>query len=140
VAKVTIVIGLVLIGLGFAGYLPSESNENELKPTVAELQPPRKRAMTALIPAVFGGVLVALGAVALNEKARKHAMHLAVMVGLLGFVGAGYMAAKAGLSGNIERPLAFAMQLSMAVICAIFVGLCVKSFIDARRRRQQTGA
>jgi hypothetical protein len=123
VAPVTIVIGLVLIGLGLAGYLPSEP-----------------KAVTALIPAAFGGLLVALGAVALNEKARKHAMHLAVMVGLLGFVGAGYMAAKAGLSGNIERPLAFGMQVSMAVICAVFVGLCIKSFIDARRRRQQTGA
>jgi len=26
----------------------------------------------------------------------------------------------------------------MAVVCGIFVGLCIKSFIDARRRRQQT--
>jgi hypothetical protein len=116
VAPVTILIGLVLIALGAIGYLPSQ-------------------AMTALIPAYFGGVLIALGLLALKEKMRKHAMHVAVIVGLLGFLGAGFMASKVALSGTIERPLAFAMQVAMALVCAVFVGLCVRSFIAARRRR-----
>jgi hypothetical protein len=118
VARITIGIGVLLIALGLIGYLPEQ------------------KSATALIPAGFGLVLVVLGVVALQEGMRKHAMHAAVLVGLIGLIGAGVMATKAGLSGNIERPLAFGMQVAMALTCGVFVGLCVKSFIDARRRRQ----
>jgi len=108
--------------LGAIGYLPHQ-------------------APTALIPAGFGAVLLLLGGLAFQEKMRKHAMHAAVMVGLIGFLGAGFMAIRAALTGGIEqRPLAFATQVVMALVCAVFVALCVKSFIDARKRRQQAGA
>jgi len=72
----------------------------------------------------------------LRDNMRKHAMHTAVLVGLLGLVAAAARALPVGLSGDIKNPLAFGMQVAMAVTCAVFVGLCVKSFIDARRRRQ----
>jgi hypothetical protein len=117
VARITIGIGVLLIALGLIGYLPEQ------------------KSATALIPAGFGLVLVALGAVALQENLRKHAMHAAVLVGLVGLIGAAAMAITAALSG-IQRPFAFAMSVAMALTCGVFVGLCVKSFIDARRRRQ----
>ena len=118
-ARVTLVVGFVLIGLGLVGYVSSEP-----------------RAPTALIPAGFGVVLLLLGLLAFQEKMRKHAMHVAAMIGLLGFLGAGIMAVRAALSGEIERPIAVKMQVLMALTCAVFVGLCVKSFIDARKSRK----
>src|SRR5687768_6450471 len=44
-------------------------------------------SLTALIPAAFGIVLMTLGHVAVaKESLRKHLMHAAVIVGLLGFI------------------------------------------------------
>ena len=43
-----------------------------------------RTSITALIPAFFGVVFVLLAYVARNEAARKHAMHAAVALGLLG--------------------------------------------------------
>jgi zinc transporter ZupT len=78
-----------------------------------------------------------LGALAYQDKMRKHAMHAAVLVGLVGLLGAGVMSIRALSSGNIERPLALGMQIGMAITCAVFVALGVRSFIEARRRRRQ---
>jgi hypothetical protein len=41
------------------------------------------------------------------------------------------------LSGGEMKPMAATMQALMALTCAAFVGLCVKSFIDARVARKQ---
>jgi uncharacterized membrane protein len=121
VAPISIGIGILLIVLGPIGWFAADED---------------KQSWTAFIPAIFGAVLVILGFLALQEKMRKHAMHAAVMVGLLGFIAAAARVVPAGLSGELKNPLAFAMQLAMALLCGVFVGLCVKSFIDARRRRQ----
>jgi hypothetical protein len=81
-----------------------------------------------------------------NDRLRMHAMHLAALLGLVGFIVPAVRAApKVGtlFDGTAERPAAIAVasQLLMALLCAVFVGLCIKSFIDARRaRRQQPGA
>ncbi len=92
---------------------------------------------TALIPAGVGLVLAVLGALARKDALRKHAMHAAAMVGLLGFVfGAGWFVARPFVTG---KPLVDAAGMStaaMAALCAGFLALCVKSFIDARRRRK----
>jgi hypothetical protein len=48
-----------------------------------------RTSVTALIPAFFGAVFVILAYVARNEATRKHAMHIAVAVGLLGLLGPG---------------------------------------------------
>jgi hypothetical protein len=116
VAPITVGVGVLLILLGAGGYAATQAG-------------------TALIPAGFGLALLLLGLLARQEKLRKHAMHTAVLVGLVGFGGAAFMAVKALASGEVERPVAVAAQGVMAVICGVFVGLCVKSFIDARRRR-----
>jgi hypothetical protein len=103
-------------------------------------------AKTALIPAGFGLVLILLGSLALNDALRKHAMHFAAMVGLIGFA---MPAAMAGpklptllRTGEVLRAdgssatFAVVLQLVMAAICGVFLALCVNSFIQARRRRQ----
>lgn len=35
--------------------------------------------------------------------------------------------------GEVERPTAVAIQSAMSVLCGVFVLLCVRSFIKARR-------
>jgi hypothetical protein len=40
------------------------------------------------------------------------------------------------LAGTAERPMATAMQVVMAVLLAVFIVLCVRSFIAARKARE----
>jgi hypothetical protein len=116
---ITIVTGGLLIALGLWGYFPDA------------------RSVTALIPAFGGIALVILGALAMKPTMLKHAMHAAAMIGVLGFLaGAGWFLAKLIKDGKIpEGPSGISTGL-MAVVCAVFVGLCVNSFVQARRRRQ----
>ena len=122
-ANITIIIGLLLIALGAGGYYGGG-----------------QASMTAMIPAFFGLPIALLGVVALKEKLRKHAMHGAVLLGLLGFVGA-LMSPIMKLirRETIELNLATGSQLAMAAICLIFVVLCVRSFIAARKSREAEG-
>ncbi len=96
-------------------------------------------AVTSLIPSFFGTVILLCGIVALVRPGlRKHVMHVAALFGLLGTAGGlGMGLPKLGtlLEGTSQRPLAVSMQLAMGVICLVFVALCVKSFIDARRAK-----
>jgi uncharacterized membrane protein len=121
VAPITITFGIVLVALGPIGWFGAEAD---------------KQSPTAFIPSVVGVLLVVLGVLALREKMRKHAMHGAVLVGLIGFIAAVARVVPVLTSGEIKNPWALTMVTTMAVICGVFVGLCVKSFIDARRRRQ----
>jgi len=120
-ANITIGFGIVLIVLGLAGYFWTDM----VSPT-------------ALIPAAFGLLLVIFGALARDDKRRKMAMHIAVGVGLVGFVGtvAGLFKLFTLLAGGqVDRPKAVVAQAIMAVLMLVYVGMCVKSFIDARRKR-----
>lgn len=124
VPKVTIVLGIALILLGVGGYVGTGMEHP-----------------TALIPAGFGLIFVIAGVLALNEKRLKHAMHAAAAAGLLGFLGSasglGKVVSSFG-SGELERPAAAYLQSVMAVLCGVFVVLCVRSFIDARRKNALT--
>ena len=118
-AKITIGLGLVLIALGIGSYLGTG-----------------RASVTALIPAFFGVPLLLLGLLALKESMRKHAMHIAAVMGLLGCGGTvgGLMKLPVLLTGGeVERPAAVAVQAAMAIVCFVFVLLCVWSFIKARR-------
>ena len=112
-----ILIGLALVLLGVIGFVATGSS-----------------APTALIPAYFGAALLLLGFIARNPQRRKLAMHIAVVVGLLGFLGA-MRGPLQLLSGEAQRPAAAWAQTVMTLLMAIFVILSVKSFIDARRAR-----
>lgn len=119
---VAITFGLLLSALGPIGYFLAE-----------------KQSGTAFIPTGFGVLLLICGIVAMNEKLLKHAMHGAATVGLLGFLGAGSMALRKLAAGDTGG-LAVTMQAIMAVLCGVFVGLCVKSFIDVRKAREKAAA
>lgn len=123
-ARTTIFFGVALIVLGIVGYAATGGV-----------------SVTALIPAAFGVVLAILGAVALNEHYRKHAMHVAVIVGLLGVLGTlrGLAALPRVMSGaDVERPTAVIAQGVMAILMIVYVALGVRSFIAARRARRNT--
>lgn len=112
--------GILLILLGIIGYVLGMINA--------------RASLTAFIPAAFGLLLLIFGLIAKsNENLRKHLMHAAVVVGLLGFL----MPAFRILSrlGEFTVNAANLSQIAMAVICLVFVILSVKSFIDARRNR-----
>jgi hypothetical protein len=120
--------GILLVVLGVVLYSQSE------------LEWPRKA--TALIPAGFGLVLVLLGQIAQggSEKIRMHTMHAAALVGMIGFVGGAVMTIlDFGKMGNVPPPSTLAMvgKAFMAMLCGVFLGVCIKSFIDARRARKQ---
>ncbi len=113
----TRLFGLILIVLGIASYVLTD-----------------RTSVTALIPALFGAVLVVCALVARSESARKHAMHAAVAVGLIGALAALGRGVPAALSGGASRP-AVMSQLVMGVLLLIYVGLGVQSFIAARKAR-----
>jgi hypothetical protein len=120
-ANVAVGFGAVLIVLGIAGYFGSGMV-----------------SMTALIPAAFGLVLLVLGVIARDPEKRKHAMHIAAMVGVLGFLGSARGLGKLIplLSGQpVARSGAVIAQSVMAILMLIFTWLCVRSFINARRSR-----
>jgi predicted MFS family arabinose efflux permease len=58
------------------------------------------------------------------------------MVGLLGAIAAGVMLARR-LSQGQEWNLALTGMALLGLLCAVFVVLCVNSFIAARRARKQ---
>jgi hypothetical protein len=122
----SILIGAILIGIGLQGYYD-----------FGDLLGVDKGQMTALIPAYVGGALALLGLIALaGSGARKHAMHLAAMVGLIGLVGALYRPVKSLMDHSFDFEKApTRLQLAMAGLCLAFVLMCIQSFINARRLR-----
>lgn len=93
-------------------------------------------APTSLIPVGFGVLLLILGVIGRRgDKARKHSMHLAAVVSLIGTVGGFFMAWKPPAEGKPKSQLAVTEQVILGALCAIFLILCIKSFIDARRNR-----
>lgn len=89
-------------------------------------------SLTALIPAAFGLLLMFLGHLAASkESLRKHLMHAAVLVGLIGFLIPAWR-----LVSRIEDltlSAAVVSQAAMSITCIAFVILAVQSFIAARR-------
>jgi hypothetical protein len=117
-AKVTLVFAVLLIALGMAGYLGTGSAHS-----------------TALIPAWiglalgFGGLL----AISPNEGRRKLFMHINVTIGLLGFLGTVVEIVRSFVAAISPDPIALAAKITLAVLLLVYVLLCVRSFIAARR-------
>jgi hypothetical protein len=123
-AKVTLIFAALLIALGLGGFLGTGSQH-----------------ATALIPAWFGLALGIFGLLAMSpsESRRKLFMHISVTIGLLGFLGGaaesvrGYLHAKS--AGVEPDQIALLSKLTMTGLLLIYVILCVRSFIAARRAR-----
>jgi hypothetical protein len=127
----TKIIGAILVALGLYAFLNGTPNPES-----------GGVSKTALIPAVFGGVLMICGLLAHQEKLRKHVMHIAALVGVLGIFG-GFMPIILTIAGGKELEITKPSILSgllMTLLCLVFVVLCVKSFIDARKAREAKAA
>ncbi len=122
-AKLTITFGVVLVLLGIFTYMATGSH-----------------APTSLIPAAFGVLLAIFGLLANTQNTRRRAlfMHIAVTLGLIGFLGTvksifDYFQLVRGR--QFAHPVAVEEKAAMAGLLLVFVVLCVRSFIAARRAR-----
>ena len=118
---ITIIYAVLLLLLGIIGYSVTGAS-----------------SATALIPAYFAIVVLILGMLALKEKYRKRGMHAAAAFSLIGFLGTipGVLKLFTMLfGGEIARPAAAISQSIMALLSLLYFLLCLKSFLDARRRR-----
>ena len=120
-AKVTILFGVLLFLLGVVVWAATG-----------------RHAPTALIPAYLGIVLSILGLLARteNQKRRMIVMHIAVTLGALGFLFTAksiwdFIQLERGHA--LARPVAVEDRAAMSVMLLIYVLLCVRSFIKARR-------
>lgn len=123
-AKVTIIFAVLLIALGLGSYFGTGSQHP-----------------TALIPTWFGLALGIGGFLAMSPDAnrRKLYMHINVTIGLLGFLGAAGRAltsyGHARSEGIAPDKIALGAQAAMAGLLLVYVLMCVRSFIEARRAR-----
>jgi hypothetical protein len=115
-ATTTSLFAVVLLLLGISSYLLTD-----------------RVSTTALIPAYFGAALGLLGRLARREHLRKHAMHGAAMVALVGLAGALFSLFRAPLGSR--SPVAEGAQALMVLLMGVFLVLCVRSFVAARRAR-----
>jgi hypothetical protein len=118
--NLTFLVGALLVVLGGWAYTQSAS-----------------RSPMALIPAVLGLLFVVLAVLAGREHLRKHAMHGAAALALVGVL--------AGLGpvgmGGTRRfpPVMVYATTAMSVLCAVFLAFAVRSFVAARRARTAAG-
>ncbi len=121
--RLTRVTGIVLIVLGLVYFVVTGSAHP-----------------TALIPSAFGLILLICGVLASSESSKRAMlwMHIAVTVGLLGFlltaIRGGKSYAHAATLTIVQRTAA-QEELIMAAICFVFTALCVRNFLANRRAR-----
>jgi hypothetical protein len=122
-ALLALVFGGLLIGVGVIGYTdPSKFGEYD------------KVSATSLIPAYFGAVLVLCGLIVIVKPgARKHAMHLAALTGLLGAAGGIMPLQRSGFNFSKASAVSGVLMTGLSIL---FVILCVRSFIRARQARK----
>jgi len=110
--KQTLVFAALLVTLGLGAFLMSGSR-------------------TALMPAYPGLLLAVLAGLAMAfEQARRHFMHGAAVVALLGAMAP---AAALIIRAAEMSPLALSVNLGMLVLSAVLLVLMIRSFIAARR-------
>ena len=125
-SRVAILFGILLIILGLVGYLA---------PTTLGDVGEKGVSPTALIPAGFGAVLLICGLIVeFAPTTRKHVMHLAAVVGLLGAIGGVMPLQRNHMDMSKSGTVA---GLLMVILCALFVVLCIRSFVLARVARSQ---
>jgi hypothetical protein len=120
----TLVIGILLTLLGVISYLLSGGS-----------------SLTALIPAAFGVVFIAVGQMAKKEALRKHIMHFAIGLAMIGFLGGAVRAfgpfATMLQGGSVEHPGAIVAQGIMSLLCLVLLAYGIRSFVEARRKKTE---
>ena len=120
-ARTTVALGIALIVLGLGGYLLTGAS-----------------SLTALIPAAFGLLFLLAALLARHERTRRHAMHAAVVVAVLGFLGSvrGLFRIADVFHPISTRPTAILAQAIMALLTLGYIVLAVWWFVQARRPRR----
>jgi len=119
--RLTQITAFLLILVGVVAYVTADS-----------------ASITALFPAVVGIVLGVLGLIAQAPKFRRDAVHIAVLVGLLGIVAFLPNAIKLPqlLTGTtVERPLAVTVSAVTVVILIAYLALSIRAFRRAKKAR-----
>ncbi len=117
--NLTLSLGILLTLLGVASYFGTG-----------------QESITALIPTFFGMVFIILALFAGIESLKKHMMHGAAGLALLGAFGSAR-----GIPGLIDilggeavgRPLAIYAQVAMFFMCVVYIVKAVQSFRAARK-------
>lgn len=122
-AKITVLFGVLLIVLGAASYVLTGH-----------------KFPTSLIPVAFGVLLTTFGSMAETPDSRRRMlfMHIAVTVGLLGFAATAPALIQVVqlFKGKLfPYPAAIEEKAAMSSLMLIYVLLCVRSFVAARRAR-----
>ena len=112
----TILFGLLLVAIGLVGYYFADA----------------KQPM-ALIPAILGIAMFVCGVVAAQGAMRRLAMHVAALIGMIGFVGP-MVTIFNDITNAANTAEVLAKGLTSA-LCLMFVLMCVNSFLEARRAR-----
>src|ERR1051325_3770664 len=124
----SVMFGAILTALGLVAYFnPAPLGVGQ------DGQPAVAGHPAGLSPVGVGAILILAGVASMAApNTRKHAMHAAAAVSLLGTIG--------GLIPVILRSFRFEevavkVGLGMSVFSAIFLAMCVNSFIQARKAR-----
>ena len=111
-----ILFGIILDALGFYAFFGTGGTH-----------------LTALIPSLIGTLMLVCGVLALaRPDARKHFMHVAATLGLIGTLG-GLGRGLPKLLSTGEWSPAVTASILMGFVSLLFVALCVRSFILARK-------
>lgn len=122
-ARITIVFGVLLVLLAIIGFVATGSAHP-----------------TALIPAGAGLIFILFGLLANSPdpKRRMVWMHISVTVALLLFVGtlkSDLDVIRLSRGATLPHPVAIEEKAAMSLLCFLYVLLCVRSFVQARRTR-----
>ncbi|MCG8351269.1 MAG: hypothetical protein MI924_26150 [Chloroflexales bacterium] len=119
---ITIVIGGLLVLVGIVSYFGAGAS-----------------SVTALIPAFFGAPLILLGVLARAPQRLKLSMHLVAALALFGVLGTlTVLPALGELLLGKQKPgttAAILARSAMLVLCGGLFGVCIASFVRARRSR-----
>lgn len=110
----TILFGLLLVAIGLGDYYFADAKQPKV-----------------LIPAVLGIAMFVCGVVAAQSAMRMLAIHVAALIGVIGFVGP--LVALFEDTANTAAVLAKGLT---SALCLMFVLMCVNSFLEDRRARK----
>ncbi len=110
-------IGALLVATGVIGYVGTGA-----------------ASLTALIPSAVGALLLIAALIGRRENARKHAVHAALAVALVGLLGSLMNVVKIGdvLAGTAQRPAAVIVSTVMFVLLVVYLVAGIRSFVRAR--------
>ncbi len=118
--KIALALGAALVAVGVWAYAASAPGASP----------------TALIPAAFGAMLIVCGVVGLRGgTARRHAMHIAAFIAMMGALGAAGQLIAQPAAGSEHADVARTAGILLLLLSGIFLALAFRSFSEARRSR-----